>query len=80
MKIKYPLLWIDDLFDKFKGVKMFLKIDIRLQYYQLRIKEYDIPKTTFKTCYGHYKFLVMHFGLTNAPVVFMDLMNRALLR
>ncbi|KAA3487482.1 RNA-directed DNA polymerase-like protein [Gossypium australe] len=55
---------------------MFLKIDLISEYYQLQIKEQDVPKTTFKTRYGHYEFLVMQLGLTNAPTTFVDLMNR----
>ena len=76
IKNKYPLPRIDDLFDQLKDVVYFSKIDLRTGYHQLKIKPEDIPKTTFRTRYGHYEFLVMSFGLTNAPVVFMDLMNR----
>jgi len=76
VKNKYLLPWIDDLFDQLKGAKVFSKIDLRSGYFQLWIKEQDVPKTAFRTRYGHYKFLMMPFGLTNTPAVFIDLMNR----
>lgn len=76
IKNKYPLPRIDDLFDQLKGAIVFSKIDLRSRYYQLKVKECDVPKTDFKTQYGHYKFLVMSFDLTNAPAAFMDLMNQ----
>jgi hypothetical protein len=75
IKNKYPLPRIEELFDQLRGASVFSKINLRSSYHQLRIQPSDIPKTTFITKYGMYKFTVMSFGLTNAPAFFMNLMN-----
>jgi hypothetical protein len=76
IKNKYPLPWIDDLFDQLRGACVFSKIDLRSSYHQLKIRESDIPKTTFITRYGLYEYTIMSFGLTNTPTYFMYLMNK----
>jgi hypothetical protein len=69
---------VDAFFNQLKGAKVFSKIDLQSDYHQLRIKEEDIEKTAFSTSYGHYEYVVMSFGLTNAPAIFMEAMNRML--
>ena len=76
IKNRYPFSRIDDLFDQLSGARVYSKIDLRTGYHQLRVRETNIPKTAFKTNYGHFEFTVMPFGLMNALAAFMDLMNR----
>ncbi|GJY41885.1 putative reverse transcriptase domain-containing protein [Tanacetum coccineum] len=76
VKNHYQLPRIDDILDQLQGSSVYSKINLRSGYHQLKVRDEDIPKTAFRTRYGHYEFQVLPFGLTNAPVVFMDLMNR----
>jgi hypothetical protein len=75
IKNKYPLSHIDILFDQLAGVRVFFKVDLRLGYHQIKIRLEGVPKTALSTKYGLYEYLVMSFGLTNAPAHFMYLMN-----
>jgi hypothetical protein len=76
VKNKYPLPQIDDMFDQLCGACIFSKIDLQYEYHQLKIRESDIPKTTFISRYRLYEYTIMSFGLTNAPAYFMYLMNK----
>ena len=76
IKNRYPISRIDDLMDQLVGVEVFSKIDLRSGYHQIRVKAEDISKTAFRTRYGHYEYSVMPLGVTNAPGVFMEYMNR----
>ena len=76
IKNRYPLPRIDDLVDQLRGARFYSKIDLRTGYHQLRVRETYIPKTAFRMRYGHFEFMVIPFGLTNAPAAFMDLMHR----
>jgi len=76
IKNRYPLPRIDDLMDQLVGAEVFSKIDLRSGYHQIRVKAEDISKTAFRTRYGHYEYFVMPFGISNAPGVLMEYMNR----
>ena len=76
IKNRYPLSRIDDLFDQLRGARVYSKIDLCTNYLQLRVRDIDIPKTMFRTRYGHFEFTVMPFELTNEPAAFIDLMHR----
>nr|KYP48751.1 Transposon Ty3-I Gag-Pol polyprotein [Cajanus cajan] len=76
IKNKYPILRINDLMDQLRGATVFSKIDLRSGYHQIKVKVEDIQKIVFRTRYSHYEYQVMPFGVTNAPTVFMDYMNR----
>ena len=76
IKNRYPLPRIDDLFDQLRGARVYFKINLRTGYHQLKVRETDIPKTAFRTRYGHFEFTLMPFGLKNTPTTFIDLMHR----
>ena len=76
IKNRYPLPRIDDFFDQLRGARVCSKINLRIGYHKLRVRDTDIPKTAFRTRYGHFEFTVMPIGLTNAPATFMDIMHK----